>query len=101
MFRETVESVWVERYREVGARLSKLQQTVADLRKRRTKLYQAHIDDKVPTDVFQEFKAVLDTETTEAECKLSFARMGEIRIDEVLESVSGARQRADARRNAP
>jgi hypothetical protein len=48
MLRETVESVWVERYREVDARLSKLQETISDLRKRRTKLYQAHIEDRVP-----------------------------------------------------
>jgi hypothetical protein len=81
MFRETVESVWVERYREVDARLSKLQETVSDLRKRRTKLYQAHVDDRLPTDVFLELKA----ETTEAECKLDSARMDEIKIDEVLE----------------
>jgi hypothetical protein len=85
MFRETVESVWVERYREVDARLSKLQLTVSDLRKRRTKLYQAHIDDKVPTDVFVELKAALDAETAEAECKLDSARMDEIKVDEVLE----------------
>jgi site-specific DNA recombinase len=85
MFRETVESVWVERYREVDTRLSKLQETVSDLRKRRTKLYQAHIDEKVPTDVFMELKAALDAETTEAECKLDSARMDEIKVDEVLE----------------
>jgi hypothetical protein len=54
IFRETVESVWVERYREIYARLSKLQEAVSDLAKRRTKFYQAHIDDKVPTDVFME-----------------------------------------------
>jgi hypothetical protein len=57
MFRETAESVWVESYREVDARLSNLQETVSNLRKRRTKLYQAHIDDTVPTDVFVELKA--------------------------------------------
>lgn len=41
IFRETVESVWVERYREVDARLSKWQEAVSDLAKRRTKFYQA------------------------------------------------------------
>jgi hypothetical protein len=41
-----------------------LQETVSDLRKRRTKLYQPHIDDKVPTDVFAELKAALHAETT-------------------------------------
>jgi site-specific DNA recombinase len=85
MFRETVESVWVERYREVDARLSKLQETVSDLRKRRTKLYQAHVDDRLPTDVFLELKAELDAETMEAECKHDSARMDEIKVDEVLE----------------
>lgn len=39
-------------------RFSKLQETVADIRKRRTKLYQAHIHDKVRTDVFEEPKDV-------------------------------------------
>jgi hypothetical protein len=85
MFRETVESVWVERYREVDARLSKLQETVSDLRKRRTKLYQAHVDDRLPTDVFLELKAELDAETMGAECKHDSARMDEIKVDEVLE----------------
>ena len=78
-------SVWVERYREVDARLSKMQETLSDLRKRRTKLYQAHLDDKVPTEVFKELLAELVAETTEAECKLDSARMDEIQIDEVLE----------------
>lgn len=82
---DTVESVWVERYREVDARLTKLQETVSDLRKRRTKLYQAHIDDKVPTDVFVELKAALDAEMTEAVCKLDSARMDEIKVEEALE----------------
>jgi site-specific DNA recombinase len=85
MFRETVESYWVERYREVDARLSKLQEMVSELRKRRTKLYQAHIDDKVPTDVFLELKAELDAETMKAEFKIDSARMDEIKVDEVLE----------------
>jgi hypothetical protein len=85
MFRETVERVWVERYREVNARLSKLQETVSDLRKRRARLYQAHIDDRIPTDVFMELKAALDAETTEADCKLDSARIDEVKIDELLE----------------
>jgi hypothetical protein len=95
MLRETVESVWVERYREVDARLSKLHETISDLRKRRTQPYQAHIEDRVPTDVFMESKAALDAETTEAECKLDSARIDEIKVDEVLEFCERAVQRAD------
>jgi hypothetical protein len=75
----------LKRYREVDASLSKLQETISDFRNRRRKLYQAHIDDKVPTDVFLELKAALDAETMEVECKLDSARMDEIKIDEVLE----------------
>jgi hypothetical protein len=75
----------VEREREVDAPFSNLQETVSNLRKRRTKFYQAHIDDRVPIDVLVEVKAALDAETTEAECKLSSARMDEIEIDEVLQ----------------
>jgi hypothetical protein len=75
----------VEREREVDAPFSNLQETVSNLRKRRTKFYQAHIDDRVPIDVLVEVKAALDAETAEAECKLSSARMDEIEIDEVLQ----------------
>jgi GR25 family glycosyltransferase involved in LPS biosynthesis len=81
--------VWVERYREVDARLSKLQETVSELRKRRTKLYQAHIDEKVPTDVFADLKAALDAETTEAECTLDSAWMDEIKSTKCWSSAIG------------
>jgi hypothetical protein len=34
-----------------------LQETVSNLRNRRTNLYQAHIDDRVPIDVLVEVRA--------------------------------------------
>jgi hypothetical protein len=47
----------VDREREVDAPFSNLQETVSNLRKRRTKFYQAHIDDRVPIDVLVEVRA--------------------------------------------
>jgi hypothetical protein len=84
-FRETVERVWVERYRETATRLDKLQGGVSDLRKRRAKLYQAHLDGQVPNDVFLELEQANKSELEEAESKLATARMDEICIEEVLD----------------
>jgi hypothetical protein len=62
-----------------------LQGSTSDFRKRRAKLYQAHIDGKVPDDVFEELKAALEEESMQAELELSSARLDEIKVDEVLE----------------
>jgi site-specific DNA recombinase len=85
MFRETVESVWVDRYRETASQLAKLQDGLADLRKRRGKLYQAHIDGQLPNDVFMELREANKAELQDEESKLESARMDEIRIEEVLD----------------
>jgi hypothetical protein len=74
-----------ERYCETTSRLEKLQGGVSDLRKRRAKLYQAHLDGQLPNDVFLELEQANKIELQEAESKLATARMDEICIEEVLD----------------